>query len=88
MVREKFAQESKRFGINWSRALAPNASTILSSAWAIVTGGVTLADNSSDTKRTSVVVVGGTAGETAKISNTVTTSDNQVLRQELVINIL
>lgn len=90
MVLEKYAGENERFGVTWSRALAPNATSISQSTWTIeeVAATATIGTSSTVATRTSVILQGGAAGETVTLVNTVVTADGQTLIKKLVVNIL
>jgi len=88
MVLEKFASETERFGINWARALTPNTATITASSWVVEGSTATVSGETYVGSRTSALLAGGVAGETAVLVNTIETSDDQVLVKKLVVNIL
>jgi hypothetical protein len=70
----KTPTEVVRYDIDWSNFLG--AETISTSAWAAQTG-VTLGTTTNTTKIASAIISSGTAGQSYKITNTITTSGGQ-----------
>lgn len=66
-----------RVGVDWSKALRPNNATITSSSWH--GAGLTFTDPDEEATRATVVVEGGTAGQTYPVRNRIETSDGQTL---------
>src|SRR3990172_6219635 len=64
------------YTLDWTEWL--DGLSIAGSTWARATGstGITLVVNSNTTKKTTVVVSGGTAGATYKVINRITTSSS------------
>lgn len=75
----KDPEEVRDFGINWAADLGEL--TIVTSAWAVVSGTVVIDSNVHDTTSTTVRLSGGTLGETCLLTNHITLSDGQQVEQ-------
>ena len=78
-----------RYAVDWGSWLAKNApaDTLSTSAWAVISGTVTLESDVSNTTIASVLVVGGVSGEKAAIRNRVTTAGGQTNDQTIYIKV-
>lgn len=85
MAATKDPQESRAYAIDWSDHLG--SATISTSTWAVSQGSVTAASESETTTVATVVVSGGTIGETAELCNTITTSAGETLEQSIRIRV-
>ena len=78
----KLAAETVDYGADWAPTLSRvGDETITDSAWALISGDVTVGVDAidADARGTSVRISGGTANTAAVVRNTVTLSDGQVL---------
>jgi hypothetical protein len=71
----KDPQEVRDYGIDWSGDIG--AATIQSSAWAVVSGTLTLVGNDFDDTTTTVRVSGGTLGQTCELLNHIVLSNGE-----------
>lgn len=86
----KTPAEVMDYGMNWGPTLSELGDpTITGSAWAVLSGDVTLTGDSidADNRGTQVRVNGGTDATDAVVQNTVTLSDGEVLTEKAYIKI-
>lgn len=81
---DKDPQATLDYSIDWAQWLAGD--TIQTSAW-ILQAGIVLSASSSTTTTTTVWLFGGTAGQTYKITNMITTPAGRVTEQSFNIRV-
>lgn len=74
------------FVFDWTPYLKPTQDNIVNAA-ASKTGGITIDDVSFTTKKVTVWVSGGTVGETAQLTCTITTEDGRIDERSMFIKI-
>lgn len=82
--------DSIDYGMDWGPTLSKMGDpTIVSSAWTVVSGSVTLpvAAIQAGSRGTLVRVAGGTDGSEAIVRNTITLSDGEVIHEEAFLKI-
>lgn len=84
---KKADQERLDYGINWVDYTTNEGVTITNSTW-IVPTGITEVSNSFSTTATSIVVEGGTIGESYKLVNVIETSDPNIIAERSIIIII
>lgn len=81
----KDPNETITFGVDWSEYLG--AATISSSSWIIPTG-VTQVASSNTTSKATIMLGGGTLGNTYRITNRINTSAGEMLDQSIDIEVI
>lgn len=85
MKPDKDPNESRAYAIDWSDHLGSD--TISTSDWAVVTGSVTISDETNTTTTATVLLAGGTIMETAELCNTMTTDGGETLEQSIRVRV-
>lgn len=78
MLDSKTSSEVLEYGVDWSTRLA-TGDTISASSWPTVEAGITVTGDDFDDTSTTVVVSGGTSGNTYSLINRITTASGLTL---------
>lgn len=89
-VQPKDPGETEGYTFDWNDTAEDSlavSETISSSAWTVDHGDVTKSSESNTTTTSTVVLSGGTLGQTCRLKNTVTTSQGRTLVRRLTVKI-
>lgn len=77
--------ESRAYAIDWSDHLG--SATIQTSTWVVESGSVTAGSESETTTVATVLLTGGTVGDESELTNTITTSAGETLKQSIRVRV-
>jgi hypothetical protein len=85
MKPDKDPDETRAYAIDWSDHLG--AATISTSTWTVEQGSVSVSTDTETTTVATVVLTGGTIGETAQLRNTMVSSAGETLKQSIRVRV-
>jgi hypothetical protein len=85
MKPDKDPDETRAYAIDWSDHLG--SATISTSTWAVEQGSLAVSTDTETTTVATVVLTGGTIGETAQLINTMVSSAGETLKQRIRVRV-